>query len=199
VRSKTFIAAAPCALNWCTVIDAVREIGAVARGGLTSSVAALPAEARQQLAATARLGRGVAAGDDATLKQTATQLVSQLFFQPLLAEMRKLPFGGPGADGGRGEEVFGEQLDLRVADAVAGASGGSLKRTIMRAIRKERSEVAGEAVPPPPAGQARATWPTWESLRRQVGAEALETGRSVLEGLREKVTYTPAAGTGARV
>ncbi|HMQ15998.1 MAG TPA: hypothetical protein PKC49_08500 [Phycisphaerae bacterium] len=180
------------------MIDAVRGIGAVARGGLASAVAALPAEARQQLAATARLGRGVAAGDDATLKQTATQLVSQLFFQPLLAEMRKLPFGGPGADGGRGEEVFGEQLDLRVADAVAGASGGSLKRTIVRAIRKEPPGSEGAAVPSPPAGQATATWPTRESLRRQVRAEALVTGRSVFDGLREKVTYTPAAGTGAR-
>ncbi|NUQ49766.1 MAG: hypothetical protein HUU27_07595, partial [Phycisphaerae bacterium] len=142
--------------------------------------------------------RRAAAGGDAALRQTATQLVSQLFFQPLLAEMRKLPFGGPGADGGRGEEVFGEQLDLRVADAVAGASGGSLKRTIVRAIRKQPSEIERAAASPPPAGQAQAQWPTWESLRRQARAEVLVTGREVLDGLRDEVTDMPAAGTGAR-
>ncbi|MFO0839419.1 MAG: hypothetical protein U1D55_12950 [Phycisphaerae bacterium] len=59
-------------------------------------------------------------------REAAAQAVSQLFFAPLLAEMRKLPFGTKFGNGGRGEEVFGEQLDLRLADLASRSSGNNL-------------------------------------------------------------------------
>jgi len=71
------------------------------------------------LAAWRKLGRPVDEHDPRQVREAAAELTSQLFFAPLLAEMRKLPFGRELGTGGRGEQVFGEQLDLRIADAVA--------------------------------------------------------------------------------
>ena len=59
-------------------------------------------------------------------------LAALLFFAPLLAEMRKLPFGRKFASGGRTEEIFGEQLDLRIADSVAANCGGLTRQLIER-------------------------------------------------------------------
>ncbi|MEW6250006.1 MAG: hypothetical protein AB1716_05120 [Planctomycetota bacterium] len=76
------------------------------------------------LAAEPRL----ADSDSAVVRQTAQQLGSELFFKPLLAEMRKFPLGRAFADGGRTEAVFGEQLDQRLADSVAAAAPGLVER-----------------------------------------------------------------------
>lgn len=70
------------------------------------------------------LGRRIDPTDKQAIRNAATLLVSQLFFAPLLAEARELPFGGSIGDGGRGEEVFGEQLDQRLADLIAGSAPG---------------------------------------------------------------------------
>ena len=71
-----------------------------------------------------QLGRKIDPTDKAAVRQAASLLVSQLFFMPLLAQVRKLPFGGQVGSGGRGEEVFGEQLDQRIADIVANNTPG---------------------------------------------------------------------------
>ena len=65
------------------------------------------------------LGRALDPQDPRVAREAAAQLVSQLFFAPLLAEMRRLPFGREFGHGGRMEDAFGEQLDLRIADTVA--------------------------------------------------------------------------------
>lgn len=98
--------------------------------------------ALQSLNSTAATRQASAAGGgkNKVIKETAAQLVSTLFFQPLLAEMRKLPFGKDIGSGGRGEEVFGEQLDSRAADAVSAASPNSLTQQ----IEDELSGVAGK-------------------------------------------------------
>ncbi len=67
-------------------------------------------------------------------RYAAAQLASQLFFAPLLAEMRKLPFGRELAVGGRMEEAFAEQLDLHLADKAAMASH-TLVKVIEQQIR----------------------------------------------------------------
>lgn len=85
-------------------------------------------------AAVEKLGRRRSAQDPAAIRQAASQLVSQLFFAPLLAEMRRLPFGRQIGHGGRSEEIFGEQLDLRIADAVASAAGSALTERIEREL-----------------------------------------------------------------
>lgn len=79
-----------------------------------------------QLAAQRKLGRKVDTQDARQLRQAAVQLTSQLFFAPMLAEMRKSQQGQKFGGGGRTEEVFGEQLDLRLADAMAAANPGGL-------------------------------------------------------------------------
>jgi hypothetical protein len=101
--------------------------------------------AERSLDALRSLGRRTEAGDPRVVKDAAATLVSSLFFAPLLAEMRKLPFGRTLGNGGRGEEVFGEQLDLRIADAVASAESGGLTAQLM-----DRLDGA-----PPAAGDGR--------------------------------------------
>ena len=87
---------------------------------------------RRTLAALLAAGRKLEANDPKLVRQAAAQVVSQLFFAPLLAEMRKLPFGHKFASGGRTEEIFGEQLDLRIADSVAANCGGLTRQLIER-------------------------------------------------------------------
>jgi Rod binding domain-containing protein len=70
----------------------------------------------------------------------AAKLLSQLFFAPLLAEMRKDPFGAKFAKGGRTEEIFGEQLDTRIADAVAQSGAGGVTRQIAEQLTGRASE-----------------------------------------------------------
>ncbi len=74
----------------------------------------------------AQLAAGVEAADArspesvrVSAREAASQFLADLFYAPLLAEMRKTPFGREFAHGGRGEDVFGEQLDQRLGEAVA--------------------------------------------------------------------------------
>lgn len=80
-------------------------------------------------------------------RSAAEQLVSQLFFVPLLAEMRALPFGREFGHGGRGEEVFAEQLDLRIADAAAKGDRSGLVDQVERQLAGSRAR-ARSAAPP---------------------------------------------------
>jgi hypothetical protein len=124
------------------------------------------------------------AQDAAAIRQVASQLVSQLFFAPLLAEIRRFPFGRQIGHGGRGEEVFGEQLDLRVADAVAGAAGGALKERIERELGPEQVPAAqsGARSAAPPGNEERSGWK--DSAARS-GLAALPAGWPVLLQVRQ--------------
>jgi hypothetical protein len=118
----------------------------------TDRLAAATTRAPAETAVTAAAaGRNKLAGrlaadphDPAVVRQTAAGLVSQLFFAPLLAEMRKLPFGKQLTDGGRTEAVFGEQLDTRLADTIAAADGGGLTTKVAAQIRRTQA-VGGTA------------------------------------------------------
>jgi|GEM_PF-2078790 len=101
-------------------LAASRALGRV-RGAPSSAAAA---------AATSSLGRLADSHGAAARRHAAEQMVSQMFFVPLLAEMRKSPFGGEIGNGGRMEEAFSEQLDLRIADHVAAADTGGLTTQI---------------------------------------------------------------------
>jgi hypothetical protein len=83
----------------------------------------------------AALGRRLNPRDPQLVRQAASQMAAELFFAPLLAEMRKLPFGSKFASGGRTEAIFGEQLDARVADTVAAADPGGLTAQLMRYLQ----------------------------------------------------------------
>lgn len=104
--------------------------------------------AARKLAALTRMGRQLDAADPRVVRQAATQLVSQLFFAPMLAEVRKSSFGEKFASGGRGEEIFGEQLDQRLADVVASNEHG-LTRQIVERLSRNTGAAAPNAVSAP--------------------------------------------------
>lgn len=89
----------------------------------------------QRVRFLAALGRKLDAQDPAVAEQAATQLLSELFFVPLLAEMRQFPFGRELATGGQTESAFGQQLDQRVADLVAAGNNNGLREQIVRRLR----------------------------------------------------------------
>jgi hypothetical protein len=89
---------------------------------------------RRDPAVLAALGRPLDPHDPQVVRRTAGQLVSEMVYVPVLAQMREFPFGQEIGQGGRGEAVFGEQLDLRIADAVALSQRGGLVDTIARRL-----------------------------------------------------------------
>ncbi len=107
----------------------------------------------------------------AVVRDAAAQMVSELFFKPLLAEMRDFPFGAQFASGGRGEAVFGEQLDQCIADAVAAADRDGLVAQLTRRLQKTSGSTeppdthTERAAPPPP----RISWLT--QMHMQPGPE----------------------------
>jgi len=103
--------------------------------------------ATRKLGALRGLGRNLDPRDPRVVREAATLLVSQLFFAPLLAEMRKLPFGKGLVDGGRMEEVFGEQLDLRIADTVARGDEGLTKQLAERLTPPEGRQSTQTSTP----------------------------------------------------
>lgn len=140
----------------------LRHDGYVAGGG------------RRERALFDGIGRPPDAHDPLVVRQTGEQLVSQVFFGPLLAEMRKLPFGRGIGGGGRGEEVFGEQLDQRLADAVASRGGGGLVDAVARALTAPgaQSESGGTAERARLVGAA-----SWRTQLQAIGAGgALQRG-----------------------
>ena len=86
------------------------------------------------------MGRKLDAKDPLAARHAAEQLLSQLFFGPMLAEMRKLPFGGEIGGGGRMEEVFGQQLDIRIADQVAAGDHGGITTQLVSRLRARGGE-----------------------------------------------------------
>lgn len=187
--------------NWCIVISTLQSQNPAA-AQQTPAAMLTPSDARLKMAAQSKLGRRIAPADPALVRQTASQLVSQLFFQPMLAEMRKLPFGGEIGKGGRGEEVFGEQLDQRVADAVADTTAGALKATIARALSRSGDAAPAVSTPAGPIA-AQTTWPTLESLRRDLRQQAVSALAALTEpfgasaaGALTPASSTPAAGEG---
>jgi hypothetical protein len=107
------------------------------------------------------LGRKLDPADKQSVHGAATLLVSQLFLAPLLAQARALPFGGDVGDGGRGEEVFGEQLDQRLADLVAGNLPG-LTSQIESKLARNKGAVASDT--------PRSTYASWPAELNREGA-----------------------------
>lgn len=89
-----------------------------------AALSARPDQARAQFSFLTELGRQIDAQNPQMTKQAATQMLAQIFFVPLLAEMREFQFGRELATGGQMESTFGERLDQRIADTVAARSPG---------------------------------------------------------------------------
>lgn len=108
------------------------------------------ADATRTFGAQRGLGRSLDAKDPQLAHEAAALMTSQLFFAPLLVEMRKLPFGKEFGYGGRMEEAFGEQLDQQLADTVARSDRG------LTAQLAERLGTGHECPPAPPS-------PSWQT------------------------------------
>lgn len=91
------------------------------------------------------VGRPPGNEDPRSDQQAATLLVSQLFVGPLLAKAREFPIGGEIGHGGRGEDVFGEQLDQVLADRIAARLPGLTSQLRSRfAAQRQASDTAHE-------------------------------------------------------
>jgi hypothetical protein len=125
------------------MVTAVSQVTAsrVTDGTSPSAAAALSS---RELRALQAAGRKLDAHDPAVVRQVASQLLTELFFGPLLAEMRRFPFGREVGSGGQTEAVFGEQLDQRIADHVAAADQGTLKQ-ITRRLEPKTTPATGAA------------------------------------------------------
>lgn len=82
--------------------------------------------ATRRFGALRDLGRRLDASDPGSARQAATQMLAQVFFAPMLAEMRASTMGEKLTGGGLMGGAMGEQLDLRVADAAAAGNPGGL-------------------------------------------------------------------------
>lgn len=86
-------------------------------------------------------------GRSSPARESGAQLASILFYEPALAELRKSPFGEKFGSGGRGEEVFGEQLDKQLALAVARRDQGGLARMIGRKLDAQHDSITAATSP----------------------------------------------------
>lgn len=112
------------------MIGAIGIDTGISTGGAS---AATPSGAeRTRIRLMQSLGRRLDPSDPSVVKETAAQMLSELFFGPLLAEARKLPFGKTMFDGGQTESVFGERLDQQVADTVAASNIGLVEDLAQR-------------------------------------------------------------------
>ena len=98
--------------------------------------------AGNRVATLQALGRKINASDPEAVHDTAAMLTSQLFFAPMLAEMRKLPFGKEFGHGGRMEDAFGEQLDMHMADIVARGDQSLTAQVAAKLTRKNEHTVS---------------------------------------------------------
>lgn len=143
----------------CTCDPVTTALPTLATKSLTS-----PSGGRRSLAALQGLGRRIDARDPRLAKDAAGKLLADLFFAPLLAEMRKSASAVRVGSGGRGEEVFGEQLDQRLADAVAAADRSGLRVAIERKLLHVRADTrrAPQRPDSPAPGSAVASKPLVE-------------------------------------
>jgi len=71
------------------------------------------------------------------LRQAVSELVGATFYGPLMKMARNNPFKGKIGHGGRGEEMFGAQLDMELARRASLKERGGLAETIYRRYAKE--------------------------------------------------------------
>jgi Rod binding domain-containing protein len=137
----------------------VREITGTAQLGVRPAAdraADNPGRTRDRLRLTEALGRKLDAQDPAVVREIAARFVAELFFKPLLAEMRAFPFGRELATGGQTESAFGQILDEHVADTVAASDPGITADVIRHFEARARRQ----------AGAHQAEWPTQMRLRQ---------------------------------
>jgi len=105
--------------------DAARSVAGRADGSSPQSFAA-------ELESAGKSGKP-------TLRESADQLVSTAFILPLLEKARNDPFKSELFHGGRGEEVFGQQLDVIFADNITKSSNFGISDALVRRFQPATS------------------------------------------------------------
>jgi Rod binding domain-containing protein len=80
------------------------------------------------------------------LKQAANEVLGSVFFAPMLKIARDNPLKGKYGHGGRGEEVFGAQLDMELARQASHRLDGGLADALVRSLSKPGSAADATAV-----------------------------------------------------
>ena len=65
-------------------------------------------------------------------REAADQLVATAFVLPLLQQVRDDPFKSDLFHGGQGEEIFGQQLDVLMAERITKSAGFGLSDALVR-------------------------------------------------------------------
>ena len=87
-------------------------------------------------------------------RTAANQLVATALVQPILAEIRNSPFKSDLFHGGRGEEVFGQQLDTLLAERIASSPGFGVGAAVATQLTGGRAAATGPTAPNATNGQA---------------------------------------------
>lgn len=77
-------------------------------------------------------------------RESADQLIASAFILPVLEEVRNSPFKTEMFSGGRGEEVFGQQLDVIFAERITQSAGFGLSDALVRQFGQASSESTPE-------------------------------------------------------
>ncbi len=72
------------------------------------------------------------------LRETTDRVVGSIFYGEMLKSMRNSVIQGEYGHGGRGEEVFGAQLDALLAERMGSASSGGLANSLFEHMEAQQ-------------------------------------------------------------
>ncbi|MFH1747506.1 MAG: hypothetical protein ABIG44_10730 [Planctomycetota bacterium] len=113
---------------------------------LASPASTAPAD-RQTLRALLKMGRQLDNDSPVMVREACAQMVSELFFKPMLAQMREFPIGTRFASGGHGEKIFAQYLDEQIADTVAAADSSGLVTRLTRELQGQDETTSAPTAP----------------------------------------------------
>lgn len=85
-----------------------------------------------------RAAVGRMASGQATLKRTVGEVMGSVFYGKLLAQMRDSKIKGAYGHGGRGEEVFTQQLHGMLANEIGVSGNDSLRDAIFKRLSRQQ-------------------------------------------------------------
>lgn len=80
------------------------------------------------------------------LRQAAKEVVGSTFFAPMLKMARDNALKGKYGHGGRGEEIFGAQLDMELARRASHRLDGGLVDAVVKSLSKRGMEAVENTV-----------------------------------------------------
>jgi hypothetical protein len=110
------------------------EIGAIKTFSLPSASAMTPASARGVTLKKAPANLGD--------RKTVGEFVGNVFYGTLLKQMQESKLKGPFMHGGRGEEVFGNQLAMELAKRMGQSPNDPLAERLYKSIAKRKDKMS---------------------------------------------------------